>query len=520
MSGGFGTGKTTVLIAKTLLLSLCIPNNLGYLGRLDGKALRASTIQTLAEMVPPNLVERWNDQSGFIQFKREFGGSRIVYGDFKDLHDLQNIPLGFFAIDQMEEVEKEVWLFLCGRKRRRTPQLTLSGKRQYWVYGQCSNGKRHYALLKDSGCRICRQALPPFNEKASLDPKGELPDWDIVCYKTYGFGVCNPEGPSHWIFQTFPGLIGPHGLSTGLAGYKAFNCTIYDGLRAGFISYEDYVKPLEVQYASVPHMRDRYLNGLWLEATGLVYPGWRRIQHLVPRGSRRWDGKPILHNGGSVFEYVDPAPVAPTAVGWVMIEDCGCGCKAQNYWMLDEHYEALKPISYHAACIKAHRDRMDFPISATYMDSQAFSRTQIGSKGSPREDEIFSLADEYTEYDIFPVPNQKDWDAGFNRITEALTPDPKHTHPITGEKGAPHLLVMDHLKWFIQEIESYKWKLVRIHNQSAVRDEPQDRNDNHMDGLNGFLASRPDAGRVYIPEAPDWDIDLDLADRPSSHMGL
>ena len=48
-SGGFGTGKTTALCAKVIWL-LLIPNNLGYLGRMDGKALRASTIQTLDEM--------------------------------------------------------------------------------------------------------------------------------------------------------------------------------------------------------------------------------------------------------------------------------------------------------------------------------------------------------------------------------------------------------------------------------------------------------------------------------------
>src|SRR3990167_3430973 len=101
ISGGFGSGKTTILVAKTLLLLLGIPNNLGYLGRMDGKALRASTMQTLWDLLPKDYIAKKNDQQGVLQLKPQFGGSALLYGDFKDINDLKNIPLGFFAIDQM-----------------------------------------------------------------------------------------------------------------------------------------------------------------------------------------------------------------------------------------------------------------------------------------------------------------------------------------------------------------------------------------------------------------------------------
>ena len=43
----------------------------------------------------------------------------------------------------------------------------------------------------------------------------------------------------------------------------------------------------------------------------------------------------------------------------------------------------------------------------------------------------------------------------------------------------------------MDEIETYKWKTIRSLLGTQRRDEPQDANDHHMDGLNGLLASRP-----------------------------
>ena len=519
-SGGFGTGKTTVLCAKLLLL-LMIPNNLGYLGRLDGKALRASTMQSLDEMLPKEYLAQKNDQKGFLRLRPEYGGSKLIYGDFKDLNDLKNIPLGFFAIDQMEEVPEDVWKYLVGRLRRKNPILH-SGMRQYWVHGQCSKSDtRHFALQNDTRCRLCQSKLPAFNETTPQDAKD--PIWDLLRYRTYGFGVCNPEGPSHWIYQYFPGLPGQHGISgPGKEGYVAFNATTREGLNAGFIG-RDYVENMEHLYKDLPLMWDRYLLGKWVEAEGVVYPTWKRDQSLIPRYASKHDGTPLFDSNDDCFEYIDHGLAAPTAVGWVIIKECDCGCAKLNYYVVDEHYEGEKPVSYHAQQIRAHRERIPYEIKGTYLDSQAFSRTLIGQKGTPREDSLYSVADEYMDHNIMPVPNQKDWDTGYNRINELLSLDPDHIHPVTGKTGAPHLFVLDRCQHFIKEIEAYKWKKARNSIAGDFKEEPQDGNDHHMDGLNGFLASRPMDIKYAIPtlDTPDdWDYDLELMGRSSSHMSL
>jgi len=532
-SGGFGNGKTTALCAKLLLLMTAIPNNLGYLGRLDGKALKHSTMQSLADMLPGEYIYRKDDQKGLLQLVPELGGSKLIYGDFKDINDLKNIPLGFFAIDQMEEVGEQVFNYLAGRLRRRTPVLTEDGYLQYFVVGNCPADKveaRHYALRSethlDSRCRLCGVALPPFSDRPP--DKNTRPDWDLVIYKRYGFGVANPEGPSHWIYRFFWGLPGQQGESTGkvdpLTGerYQGFHATIYDGLRAGFVD-GPYVRSLEVLYQDKPAMWDRYILGRWLEAEGLVYPTWNRQLHLYPGNSVRLSGEPIIRSGkGYLWEYIDHGLTAPTAVGWVWTEKCDCGCGKTNFYVTREHYEGGRAVSYHATQIKAQRATLgNPPIQATYLDSQAFSKTLMRTKGSEnRKDELFSIADEYNEYGVLPIPTQKKWEVGHNRISEHLLPDPNHVHPITGVKGAPHLLVSDVCGNFVMEVERYKWKVVKTALEPR-QDEPMDGFDHHMDGLNGFIASRPEDVIEWAPPKEDnleWE--LNSWEQPGfSHMG-
>lgn len=492
-SGGFGCGKTTVLCGKTILLSTSIPNNLGYMGRLDGKALKQTTLQVLLEMLPKEYIKRKNDQAGFLQLIPEVGGGKLVYGDFKDLYDLKNHPLGFYCIDQMEEVSEEVWKFLAGRIRRKTAIRNADGFKQYYVIGTCNANltlanRRHYALEGDRVCRLCQHKLPKYSEV--MEPGCDFAPWELIIYNRYGFGVCNPEGPSHWIYKYFSGLPSQHGTSVGRADYKGFHATIYDGLHAGFVD-QKYVKNLEVLYGQDKQMWDRYLLGKWVEAEGLVYPMWNRGRHIIDHRTTRFDGSPLIDPSGKLFEYIDHGLNSATAVGWIYTEHCTCGCGRDNFYLIDEHYEGGRVVSYHAAQIKSHRLRhQDLVIQATYLDSQAFSKSLMGVKGTARENELYSVADEYMDYDIFTVPTQKDWKIGHNRLGELLVLDERHQNPITGEMGAPHLLVFDTVTHFIEEIEGHKWKKVK-NALEQHSDEPADGKDHHMDGMRNFLSSRP-----------------------------
>ena len=274
-------------------------------------------------------------------------------------------------------------------------------------------------------------------------------------------------------------------------------------------------------------MWDRYILGKWVEAKGLIYPSWDRQRNTFPARSLRADGRNLLLDG-QLYEYIDHGLSCPTAVGWLYVEQCTCGCGKHNYYLIDEHYEGAKVVSYHALQMFQHRLRFpELPIAATYLDSQAFSKTLMSSNDTAtrRKDELYSVSDEYADHGIGCVPNQKDWNVGYNRISEALAVDPAHSNPFTGERGAPHLLVSDHCAKFIWEVETHKWKVLKnaldMEGKEIHKDEPVDGNDHHMDGLNGFFASRPEIFiRFEIPKA-EWDLDVELANwaLPSSHMG-
>ena len=523
MSGGFGTGKTTVLCQKAALFSLGIPGNLGYLGRMDGKALKQTTLQVLIEMLPKGSYTK-NDQAGLLTFKPEYGGSKIVYGDFKDLGDLKNHPLGWFGIDQAEEVPKEVWDYLVGRLRRRIPILTEAGQRQYRVKGECprDRGGRHYTYFGVKECQWCHQSLPPFDDRPPSSD--EVAPWDLLIYNRYGTAVANPEDPSHWLYKYFPGLPSYHGISgPGLPNHKAYHGTIYDGLAAGFVDSQ-YVKRLEQQYSKDKMMFDRYLLGIWVAAEGLVYKGWSRKDNVLDGWASRHDGGELVPRELGAYEYIDAGLTAPTAIGWVVPQGCECGCNATDYFVIAEHYVGGRGTSYHATCMKNVRSQLERPIMATYLDSQAFSKSQVRNSKelaqNPQLDELYSYADQYIENDILVMPNQKSWDTGYDRLTELLVPDPLHTHPVTGVKGAPHLYVFSSCEHFIHEIEGYKWKKVKA--AENYKEEPVDKDDHHMDGFNGLLTSRPDARRHSAPQVdPDawWLKELEEMEGSSTSNG-
>ena len=523
MSGGFGTGKTTVLCQKAALFSLGIPGNLGYLGRMDGKALKQTTLQVLIEMLPKGSYTK-NDQAGLLTFKPQYGGSKIVYGDFKDLGDLKNHPLGWFGIDQAEEVPQEVWDYLVGRLRRRIPILTEAGQRQYRVSGSCprDRGGRHYTTFGSKVCLWCKESLPPYDDRPISSD--EIAPWDLLIYNRYGTAVANPEDPSHWLYKYFPGLPSYHGISgPGLPNHKAYHGTIYDGLAAGFVD-STYVKRLEQQYSKDKMMFDRYLLGIWVAAEGLVYKGWNRNENVIDQFAQRYDSEELLPRELGAYEYIDAGLTAPTAVGWVVPKDCECGCNKTDYYIVAEHYVAGRGTPYHAACIKNIRSQLERPIIATYLDHQAFSKNQVRSSKelavNPQLDDLYSYADQYIEADILVMPNQKSWDTGYDRISELLVSDPDHHHPITGVKGAPHLYVYSTCGNFIHEIEGYKWKKVKA--AENFKEEPVDKDDHHMDGFNGLLTSRPETVRHREPaKDPDawWLKDLDeMESRGASHM--
>jgi hypothetical protein len=122
---------------------------------------------------------------------------------------------------------------------------------------------------------------------------------------------------------------------------------------------------MERKYKHDKKMFDRYLLGKWVEAEGLVYPGWDHAHNVVDSWKFRYTGEPLVPQEASAYEYIDHGLTAPTAVGWVVPVECECGCNKTDYFIIAEHYVGGRGVSYHAQCMKNIRQQLDRPILAT-----------------------------------------------------------------------------------------------------------------------------------------------------------
>jgi hypothetical protein len=126
----WGTGKTTAGIGRLMRLAE-YPNNLILVGRKEFTDLKDSTIKD------------FEDYTGLkVNSQREVvmaNGTTIMFRHLEELHNIQNINLGAFWIEQAEELENDgIFFKLHGRLRRDVPErsgfLTANTNGHNWIY--------------------------------------------------------------------------------------------------------------------------------------------------------------------------------------------------------------------------------------------------------------------------------------------------------------------------------------------------------------------------------------------------
>ena len=122
-SGGFGSGKTVAGCLRSLLLSQA-PGNFGLVGRLTYPELRDTTRKTFFEICPPEYYDeshggQWKPSENYL---RLVNGSEIIFRHLDNVSEkeLLSLNLGWFFIDQAEEVGEGVFRILQSRLRLNT----------------------------------------------------------------------------------------------------------------------------------------------------------------------------------------------------------------------------------------------------------------------------------------------------------------------------------------------------------------------------------------------------------------
>jgi hypothetical protein len=119
-AGGFGTGKTDAFVIEALAQTLLIPGNLGLMGRKTIDSFRKSTLETVLRLAPAGSIIRHNKTEHEIEFINK---SKIVYMQLdagrEAVDRIKSMNLGWFGVDQLEEIDQEVYLAAQGRLRRK-----------------------------------------------------------------------------------------------------------------------------------------------------------------------------------------------------------------------------------------------------------------------------------------------------------------------------------------------------------------------------------------------------------------
>lgn len=117
LCGGMGSGKTLALILKALIHS-ATPNNYGLIGREKLSDLKVSAWKDFFDICPKRFIAQVNRSEHYVRFTN---GSEILFRQLADISaaDIRSLNLGWFAIEQAEEVGERIFLELQGRLRRK-----------------------------------------------------------------------------------------------------------------------------------------------------------------------------------------------------------------------------------------------------------------------------------------------------------------------------------------------------------------------------------------------------------------
>ncbi len=118
MTSAWGTGKTMTAIAKGVILSGLYPGNKGLILRENMTDLRDSTMSDFRDYT--GLKVKTQSKSCTISNGKDYPTSEIIFHHVDEMAGVvQNINLGWFFIEQAEELDTdEVFEKLGGRLRR------------------------------------------------------------------------------------------------------------------------------------------------------------------------------------------------------------------------------------------------------------------------------------------------------------------------------------------------------------------------------------------------------------------
>lgn len=228
------------------------------------------------------------------------------------------------------------------------------------------------------------------------------------------------------------------------------------------------------------HLRERWVNGLWVAAEGGVYPEFNESVHVIPPFTVPQDWP--------VYVGYDPGYDHPCAVLWFAISPNG------TTYIVDEVYGSQIPIA-------TERDSAGRIVKQGVVDlirAKCQGRNVRGYYGDPQK--IFSKTQEASGKSI---------QAQFKELGISLFGWPRSSNPEAMVENVRHALidrtlyVFPQCRWTVFEFQSWRYKRNAKGEMLAGDDQYEDRNNDAMDCVRGMMSqelpSEPQPG-IVIPE--------------------
>ncbi len=447
--GGFGSGKSVALALKLLWIASKFPGAQIAVIRRTSTQLKKTTLATLMQWLPHDRISRFNEQLGIIELKN---GSKffLLHLEGEDsLGVLKSLELTAAGVDQAEEIDVKAIDWLVKRVGR-------------WR-GVKYDFPENWAWLDGTG-------------------KPVAPPWVLLSF--------NSPGYDHWLWTRFSNE-SPEREKWRKAGYRLITASSRGNKFLGKSN-------LDSLLSGGKEFVDRYVDAVsWGVSEGLIFdiPQMAILDPEIGLIDK-------IKRGMKLHRALDHGETAPTCCLWYATDH------DQNVFFYREYYEANPLVSYHRQQIHLLSREDHTRYYSNMADPSIFSKARGRDANSgPR----WSIADEYSEARLVDKETSIAWLGADNgeevtrtRLREYLRIDPTHRHPITGEKGAPHVYFLrkrgdypfgcDHV---ISEIRAQKYICVGEANDgrqmfSEVRDDHVV--DHAYDAAKYGICSRPALG--------------------------
>lgn len=157
-SGGIGCGKSMIMLLRVIFECMSQDNNYFLVGRTTYQEIHDVLIKEFLEMCHPSWIKEYRKTPHPTVILHTFSGktSEIIFRNLDGLSqgELLGLNLGGVAIDQAEDIPKEIFLTLVGRLRRANIKhrvFMTSNPKLSWLYGDFKQHPHEgYRLIEGS----------------------------------------------------------------------------------------------------------------------------------------------------------------------------------------------------------------------------------------------------------------------------------------------------------------------------------------------------------------------------------